>query len=145
MTSLTTERRASAVAVRERHPLYSALIGLCSLAVLLQGLWAGIFLEHDGKREAASSWIEVHARGADVAIALAALATVVAFVKLRQRRDLWVGSAVLTVVLVLESYIGGVIRDSSKDTLTAVHVPLAMVLTALVVWLPLRATRPPRP
>lgn len=106
MTSLTTDRRASAAAVRERHPLYSALIGLCSLAVLLQGLWAGLFLEHDGKREAASGWIEVHARGADVAIALAALATVVAFVKLRQRRDLWVGSAVLTVVLVLESYIG---------------------------------------
>lgn len=145
MTSLTTDRRASAAAVRERHPLYSALIGLCSLAVLLQGLWAGIFLEHDGKREAASGWIEVHARGADVAITLAALATVVAFVKLRQRRDLWVGSAVLTVVLVLESYIGGVIRDSSKDTLTAVHVPLAMVLTALVLWLPLRATRAPRP
>lgn len=130
--------------VRQRQPAFSALIGLCSLAVLLQGLWAGIFLEHDGQRDAAAGWIDVHARGADVAIALAALATIVAFVKLRRRRDLWLGSAALTVLLVLEGFIGGLIRDSSKDTLTSVHVPLAMVLMALVVWLPMRSMRSPR-
>lgn len=45
-------------------------------AVLLQGVWAGIFLEHDGERDAASSWIDVHARGGDIALAL--LATIVA-------------------------------------------------------------------
>jgi hypothetical protein len=28
--------------------------------VLLQGLWAGIFLQHDGQRDAASGWIDVH-------------------------------------------------------------------------------------
>jgi len=131
-------------AIRHRHPAFSALIGLCSLAVLLQGLWAGIFLEHDGHRDAAAGWIEVHARGADTAIVLAGLATVVAFVKLRHRRDLWLGSAALTVLLMLESFLGGLIRDSSKDTLTAVHVPLGMALMALVVWLPMRAMRAPR-
>lgn len=130
--------------VCQRHPAFSALIGLCSLAVLLQGLWAGFFLEHDGQRDAATGWINVHARGADVAIALAALATIVAFVKLRRRRDLWLGSAALTVLLVLEAYLGGLIRDASQDTLTAVHVPLAMALMALVVWLPMRALRSPR-
>lgn len=130
--------------VHQRHPAFSALIGLCSVAVLLQGLWAGIFLQHDGQRDAAAGWIDVHARGGEVAIALAALATVVAFVKLRQRRDLWLGSAALTVLLVVEAYMGGLIRDSGKDTLTAVHVPLAMALMALVVWLPMRSMRSPR-
>ena len=119
--------------------LYTALIGLAALAVLLQGLWAGIFLEHDGKRDDAGSWIDLHARGGEVAILLAAGATVVAFLAMRARRDLWVGSAVLTVLLVLESYLGGLIRDHGKDSLTAVHIPLAMGLMGLVVWLPARA------
>jgi hypothetical protein len=131
------DHRAARPAGR-RSPLFSALVGLTTLAVLLQGLWAGLFLEHDGKRDAASGWIDVHARGADIAILLAAAATVTAFVKLRARRDLWGGSAALTVLLVLESYIGGLIRDQGKDTLTAVHVPLAMAIVALAVWLPVR-------
>jgi heme A synthase len=118
---------------------YAALIGLTALAVLLQGLWAGIFLEHDGKRDAAQNWIEIHARGAEVCIALAALSTVVAFGWLRSRRDLWLGSAVLTLLLAGEAFLGGQITDAGKDTLTAVHVPVAMALMALVVWLPLRA------
>lgn len=118
-----------------------ALLGLGALAILLQGLWAGIFLEHDGKRDAAGSWIDAHARGADVAIVLIAAAAVVAFVRFRERRDLWLGAAALTVLLIVESYLGGLIRDQSKNTLTAVHVPLAMALMGLAVWLPLRAKR----
>lgn len=120
------------------NPLFNILIGLSALAILLQGLWAGIFLEHDGERDAAESWISVHAHGGEVAIALALLATIVAVVKLRHRKDLLLGSAALTVLLVLESYIGGLIVDASKDTLTAVHVPLAMAILALAVWIPLR-------
>ena len=42
----------------------------------------------------------MHARGADIAILLAAVATIVAFLRLRPRRDLWVGSLVFTVLLV---------------------------------------------
>ena len=98
-----------------------------------------LFLEHDGQRDAASSWIDVHARGADLAILLAVLATAWAVWKLRPRRDLWVGSLVLAVLLVLESYLGGAIRDAGKDTLTAVHVPLAMLIMGVAVWLPARA------
>ena len=128
--------------------LFAPLISLAALAVVLQGLWAGIFLEHDGRRDDASMWIDVHARGADLAILLAGAATVVAFRGLRARRDLWLGSAVFTGLLVVEAYMGGLIKDAGKDTLTAVHVPLAMVLMALAVWLPLRARQatdgPPR-
>jgi len=124
---------------RTRSTPFSILIGLAALAVLLQGLWAGIFLEHDGARDAAGSWIDVHATGGEVAIALAALATVVGFVQLRGRRDLWGGSLALTALLVVEAYIGGLIRDDGVDGLTAVHVPLAVALMGLVVWLPTRA------
>jgi hypothetical protein len=122
-----------------RSTVYSVLVGLTSLVVLLQGLWAGIFLEHDGERDNAASWIDVHARGADLAIFLAIAATIVAFVKLRPRRELWIGSLALVVLLVAESYLGGLIRDDSKDTLTAVHVPIAMGLMGLAIWLPLKA------
>ncbi|MHA6794764.1 hypothetical protein ACVGVM_14825 [Pseudonocardia bannensis] len=126
---------------RASSTLYSVLIGLTALTLLLQGLWAGIFLEHDGARDAAKNWIDVHARGADIAIALAAAATIVAFVKLRARRVLWLGSLALTILLLLEAYLGGLIRDEGQDALTAVHVPLAMALIGLVVWLPLHAIR----
>jgi len=139
MTTSTTDRATPVT--RTSSPVYGALIGLASLVVLLQGLWAGIFLEHDGERDAASSWIDVHARGADLAILLGVLATGYAFWKLRARADLWVGSLVFTVLLVLEAYLGGLIRDDGQDTLTAVHVPLAMALMGLAVWLPLRARR----
>ncbi len=126
-----------------RNRAFEVLLGLTALVIVLQGVWAGIFLEHDGQRDSASVLIDVHARGADLSILLAATAAVVAFVKLRQRRELWLGTGVLTVVLVLEAYLGGLIRDQSKDVLTAVHVPLAMALMGLAVWLPLHAIRGP--
>ncbi len=141
--TLTDARRAETVPTPTRgsraRTAYRVLIGLSALAVLLQGLWAGIFLEHDGGRDAASRWIDVHARGGELAILFTLLAALVAGAALRHRRDLVLGTIVLLVLLVLESYLGGLIRDQSKDTLTAVHVPLAMGIMALAVWLPLRA------
>lgn len=118
--------------------IFASLAGLTALAVLLQGLWAGIFLEHDGERDAASSWIDAHARGGEVALVLAAITTIFAVWKLRPRKDLWIGSAILTVLLILESYLGGLIRDANKDTLTAVHVPLGMAIMGLVIWIAVR-------
>lgn len=128
---------------RSKSAAYTALLALAGIAILLQGLWAGIFLEQDGKRDSAGSWIDVHARGGEVALALAAIATVVAFVRLRARRDLWLGSATLTALLVVESYLGGLIRDQGKDTLTALHVPVAMAIIGLAAWLLARSRRPP--
>jgi hypothetical protein len=132
--STTTTPRATRRSTSQSL-LYQIAIGLCVLAVLLQGLWAGIFLEHDGRRDDASGWIDVHARGGEVAVVLALVATVVAFVRLRSRRDLWIGSAVLLVLLAVEAYLGGAIRDDGQDVLTAVHVPLALVSLGLAVWL----------
>jgi hypothetical protein len=126
-----------------RRRVYSALTGLAALAVALQGLWAGIFLEHDGQRDGAGGWIDVHARGGELAVLLALLATGWALVRLRGRRDLVLGAMALTVLLVLEAYLGGLIRDEGRDFLTAIHVPLAMLLMGLAVWLPFRAARGP--
>lgn len=137
MTTVDASRRPAG-ADRSRHPLYSALVGLATLGVLLQGLWAGLFVKEGAAYS--DGWVKVHAAGAEVTIALAALSTVVAFVLLRRsRRDLLVGSAVFTVLLVVEAYIGGLIGGTAG--LTAVHFPLAMALMGLAVWLPLRATR----
>jgi len=132
-----------AVQTATSRKVFSATAGLCALAVLLQGLWAGIFLEHDGQRDDAGSWIDVHARGGEVALVLAVLATGYAIWKLRDRKDLIVGAAALALLLLVESYLGGLIRDSGRDTLTAVHVPLGMAILAVAVWLPLRAKADP--
>ena len=142
MTSASPRVETSSTTAPVRTPgrrLFGILTGLTALLVLLQGLWAGIFLEHDGQRDAAESWIEVHARGGEITLFLAVAALVVAWVKLRGRRDLLLGSTALVLLLVLESYIGGLIADDSQDSLTAVHVPLAMATMAVAVWLPLRA------
>jgi hypothetical protein len=136
-----TRSEAVARPARTRSTPFLILTGLAALAVLLQGLWAGIFLEHDGGRDAAASWIDVHATGGEVAIALAAVATVVGFIQLRARRDLWLGALALTALLILNAYLGGLIRDEGVDTLTAVHIPLSMALMALATWLPLRGAR----
>lgn len=132
-----TRTDAGTASARPRSRAFSILVGLSTLVVLLQGLWAGFFVQEG--QDYKDSWVEVHARGADVAIALALAATVVALVRLRSRKDLVAGSIALTVLLVLEAYLGGLIGDHSA--LTAVHFPLAMLLMGLAVWLPLRARR----
>lgn len=145
MTTSTTECprtiTSPVIATARPSPVYSILIGIAGLAVLLQGLWAGLFLEHDGQRNAASNWIEVHAKGGEVAQVFAALAAAYAIWKRRSRKDLWVGGLVFTLLLVAEAYIGGLIVDEGQDVLTVVHVPVAMALMGLAVWLPLRASR----
>jgi heme A synthase len=113
-------------------------MSLATIAILLQGLWAGLFLEH-GNPDGAANWVEVHARGGEIALILVVAATITAFIRVRVRRDLWLGGAALTALLVVEAYIGGLIRDSGKDTLTAVHVPLALAIMGLAVWLAARS------
>ena len=86
--------------------MFSALIGVASLAVLLQAVWAGIFLEHDGERDKAKTWISIHNVGGIVALTLAILALVVCVMKLRARKDLVIGSAVLAILLLIEYALG---------------------------------------
>jgi heme A synthase len=132
----TSETRA------DREPLYASLIGLTSLAVLLQGLWAGLFVR-EGKdfdaTSAQSNWVQVHDWGARVAIVLAFASLVVAGWRLRSRKELILGTGALFVLLLVEAYIGGKIGDHASWP--SIHIPMAMALMALSVWLPMRAVR----
>jgi hypothetical protein len=122
---------------RTVHPVWSALVGLASLGVLLQGLWAGLFLRRDaGGRE---TWVEVHQHGAEVTVVLALLATVAAAVWMRSRRDLVLATAVFLVLLLAEMFLGIAIDGSGSAVV--VHVPLAMLLMGMAVWLPMAARR----
>jgi hypothetical protein len=138
-TSTSTSTGGRTPPPSSAYAVFGALTGLATLGVLLQGLWAGLFLRYDGHRDDAKNWINVHSLGANIALGLAVLAAVWAIWKLRSRRDLVAGSVVLAVLLGLEGWLGGLIVDSGKDALTAVHVPLAMAIMAVAVWLPLRA------
>jgi hypothetical protein len=121
---------------RERTPLFSSVAGLASLGVLLQGLWAGLFFGDPGSHDL---WVRVHSIGGMVTGALALAAAVVALAQLRHRRDVVVGAIVFFVLVVAEIGLGEAVGD--QRGLVAVHIPLAMALMGLAVWLPLRATR----
>ena len=108
--------------------------------MLLQGVWAGLFIREG--RDVDEMWVEVHARGAEITILVALVAAVVALVRLRSRPALVVGSLALLVLLVVESYVGGLVGD--HQLLEVVHFPLAMALLGLAVYLPVASARPRR-
>ena len=139
MTTSSASRATPAgpAAPPARHALFSALVGLASLAIFLQSVWAGMMIR-EGK-DYNATWVNIHDWGARAAFFLALVATVVALVQLRSRRDLVFGVAALTVLIFLESYIGGIIGD--KPGAVAVHIPLAFAILTLAVWLPFRINR----
>jgi hypothetical protein len=123
-------------------PVYASLIGLTSLVILFQGLWAGLFIREGQDFDATSSqsqWLEVHDWGARTAIVLALVSLVVALVRLRSHTDVVAGTAALVALLMAEAWLGGEIGE--HPDWPALHIPLAMALVALSVWLPVRARR----
>jgi heme A synthase len=135
----TTDRATSTTgtAAPLRNPLFSALIGLATLAIFFQSVWAGMIIRED--KDYNDTWVNIHDWGARIAFLLVLVATIVAILKLRSRRDLIIGSAVLTVLIFLESYIGGIIGDHAGAV--AVHIPLGFAIFALAVWMPMRTLR----
>lgn len=119
-------------------PLFLRLVGLTSLAVLVQAVTAGIFVNQEGR----DSWVDVHGVIADVTWVLALVTAIVAFRRVRQvHRALWIGSAALFVLALAQTGIGHLITDGGMDGLIVVHVPLAMVIFGLTVWLSVTAAR----
>lgn len=135
------ERTSPSSGDTRAHQVFAALGGLTALFVLLQGLWAGLFLQYSGTahRAARDGWMDVHARCGEVAIALALITTVWALLRLRSRRDLVIGAGALTVLLAGVAYVGGLISDDHMDYLIPLHIPLALCSLVLAVTLPLRA------
>lgn len=132
MSDGDTDGRTTGVA-EPRSAAFNALVGLTTLAILLQGLWAGIFLQ-----DADEVWVNVHGAGAYVTAILALAATIVAVVRLRPRTDLVVASVVLTLLILIETGLGVGVRGGTRG-LTVVHVPLALLIMGMAVWLPLKA------
>jgi len=129
------------VTTRTNTALLGALAGLTSLGVLLQGLWAGLFLPVGKGGNYDDTWVEVHSWGARITLLLALATTVVAFAQHRARRDLWIGALALTVLVAVEGVIGTAVSDGNSRTAATIHVPLALIIMSLTVWLPLRARR----
>jgi hypothetical protein len=117
-----------------------ALMWIVVADVILQGVWAGVFLQHDWLGGESAVWVDVHARAGELTILVAGAATVLAYRRLPTRRAMYRASAALTGLLVLEAFLGGLIRDHHVSWLTAVHVPLALVLVWLTVELALGRT-----
>jgi heme A synthase len=131
---------ANSASAPTRNPLFSALVGLASLAVFLQSVWAGMIIRE--AKDYNDTWVVIHDWGARTAFVLALAAAVVGLVKLRSRRDLVIGAIVLTVLIFLESYVGGIIGNRAGAI--AIHIPLGFAIFALAVWLPLRTARSTR-
>jgi hypothetical protein len=119
------------------HPAWSALVGLTTLGILLQGLWAGLFLRRGAAGR--STWVAVHQHAGETTVLLALLAAAAAVIWMRGRRDLLIGTVVLFVLLAVELMLGYAIENSSGAV--AVHVPLALLIMGTAVWLPVAARR----
>ena len=117
------------------HPAFSALVGLTTLGVLLQGLWAGLFMREGNDYGA---WLAVHQHAAEATIVLALLATVAAVVWMRHRTPVVAATAALLVLLVVEYFLG---RAGNESVGVVFHVPLALLLMGLAVYLPVLARR----
>ncbi|HXR44727.1 MAG TPA: hypothetical protein VN759_07970 [Pseudolysinimonas sp.] len=121
-----------------RSPLFAALTGVTALGVLLQAISAGAFM---ALRHSGAGWTDVHDIVADVTL-VAALATAIVGLAVKRRAQpavAW-GAVVLFVLLVAQVVIGHLITDADLDGLVAVHVPLALIVFGLTVWLSIRAS-----
>lgn len=111
--------------------IFSILNGLTLLGVLLQAVWAGEFIDRAGQ----SAWITVHEIGAFVVVVLA-LATALAAVTLRRAHSvLTLGALGLLALIVVQTGLGEAITRAGARELIVAHVPLAVLIFGLGVYL----------
>ena len=119
-------------------PVFAALTGLTSLAILLQAVFAGEFIDptsHGG-------WLSAHDVNADVVIGLAVVTALYAVVALRTAaRPLVIASVVLALAVAAQTAIGHAISDSNDKGLLVIHLPLALLVFGLTIWLSVSARR----
>jgi heme A synthase len=126
-------RRASLTAVLG----FSMLNGLTLLGLLLQAVWAGQFI---GSRNA-HVFVSAHQMTA-YAVGILALATaVMAISTLRRNPTILIGSIVQFLLVLALIAIGEMLKSSYSATLVGVHVPLAVFVFGLSIYLSAAATR----
>lgn len=119
--------QASPGAVR----IFSILNGLTLLGVLLQAVWAGEFIDRHGRH----NWVTVHEIGAFVVVVLA-LATAVAAIALRRASSaLTFGALGLFVLIVVQTGLGEAITKGDANELITAHIPIAVLIFGLGVFL----------
>jgi hypothetical protein len=111
---------------------FTILVALVSVAVLVQGITAGIFVNQEGH----DGWVTVHGVIADVTWVTALIAAIVGFRTVRRMHHrLWMITAALFVLALAQTGVGHLITDEGMDGLIVVHVPLAMLIFGLTIWL----------
>jgi hypothetical protein len=128
----TTTRRRSAPAASGVLRALQVTAALTVLCILVQGATAGQILSRD------KAALSLHAGGAIVMHVLSALVVVAAFLHWRASRGpLWptVLAAVVFVAGFLQAYLG-------HAGVMSVHVPLAMLILVVAVWVLVWAVGP---
>ncbi len=130
-TSTTPEPIAGVQASPGTIRAFSILNGLTLLGVLLQAVWAGEFIDRHGRH----NWLAVHEIGAFVVVVLA-LATALAAVALRRASSaVTFGALGLLVLIVVQTGLGEAITKSDANELIAAHIPIAVLIFGLGVYL----------
>lgn len=126
--------RPSPAAVRT----FSMVNGLTLLGVLLQAVWAGLFIDR-AERE---PWVTVHEIGGFVVVVLS-LATALLAIALLRRADsaLTFGAVGQFLLLVVQTGLGEGISKAGSQELLVSHVPLAMLIFGLGVYLSVASAR----
>ena len=115
---------------------FAPLAGLTALGVFAQAITAGEFVSQKDR----GGWITAHSMIGNVTLLLALATAIVAIVAFRStQRPLMIGSIVLFVLLIVQTVIGHLITDAHQDGWIGVHVPLALIVFGITVWLPIRA------
>jgi uncharacterized membrane protein YhaH (DUF805 family) len=125
--STTLQGHPSPGAVR----MFSIVNGLTLLGVLLQAVWAGAFID----RAERATWITVHEIGAVVVVVLAVATAVTAVMLRRAHSALPTGALSLLVLIVIQTGLGEAITKGGADGLIVAHVPIAMLIFGLGVYL----------
>lgn len=111
---------------------FVATVSLASFSVFLQAVTAGMFVNQEGH----DSWVSVHGVIADVTWVSALVAAIVGLARVRRSRpSLAYGATVLFLIALAQTGLGHLITDKGMDWLIVVHVPVAVVLFGLAVWL----------
>ncbi len=133
MSTSTTPAPPSPGAVR----IFSIFNGLTLLGVLLQALWAGEFIDRHGRHV----WVTVHEIGGFVVVVLALVTAVAALALRKASSALTFGALGLLVLIVVQTGLGEAITKGNANELIAAHIPIAVLIFGLGVFLSSQGAR----
>lgn len=118
--------------------VFSIVNGLTLLGVLLQAVWAGEFIGRTGR----AAWITVHEITGFVVVALALVTALVAIALLRRAAPALTWGAVgLFLLAFVQTGLGEAISKAGADDLIVSHVPIAMLIFGLGIYLSIAGAR----